>query len=80
MKHLIYVLQVWVVGEYLSTSHDNRCKPENISAMYEALEAVSYEAAGIMQSSFVLQSEASPAYTPSLLTSLMSAVAKLASR
>ena len=49
--------------------------------MYEALEAVSYEAAGIMQASFTARSEESATcYTPSLLTSLMSAVAKLASR
>ena len=78
-----YLVKVWVIGEYLSTSYDARCKPEHISAMYEALEALSYEMSGIMQSAQYdvnRKKSQEPVYIPSLLSTLMSAVAKLASR
>ncbi len=90
-------LKVWVIGEFLSTSYDPRCKPEHIAAMYESLEAVSYETSGIVQAAgsarpgsrdakrhLVGSSDAAreevTSYSPALLTALMSAVAKLASR
>ncbi len=82
-RYILSLVQVWVIGEYLSTSYDSRCKPEHISAMYEALEALSYEMSGIMQSSqhdVNRKKSKEPVYIPSLLSALMSAVAKLASR
>jgi len=74
--HVSLSFQVWVVGEYLSTSYSSRCKLENIASMYEALEAVSYEVTSLMSSS----SKSDATYSALIPTSLMSAVAKLASR
>uniref|UniRef100_A0A667Y124 Adaptor related protein complex 5 subunit zeta 1 n=1 Tax=Myripristis murdjan TaxID=586833 RepID=A0A667Y124_9TELE len=66
--------QVWVLGEYLSVSCDSRCSVALITSCFEALEAVLFE----VTSSAPPSGEARPA--PRVITSLMSALAKLASR
>lgn len=66
--------QVWVLGEYLSLSSDSRCSVTLITSCFETLEAVLFE----------ITSSAPPPGTecpaPRVITTLMSALAKLASR
>lgn len=66
--------QVWALGEYLSVSCDSRCSVKLITSCFETLEAVLFE----VTSSAPLPGAARPA--PRVITSLMSALAKLASR
>lgn len=66
--------QVWALGEYLSISCDSRCSVKLITSCFETLEAVLFE----VTSSAPLPGAARPA--PRVITSLMSALAKLASR
>lgn len=66
--------QVWVLGEYLSVSCDSRCSVRLITSCFEALEAVLFE----ITSSSPPDGTACPA--PRVITTLMSALAKLASR
>ncbi|KAF7656902.1 hypothetical protein LDENG_00034620 [Lucifuga dentata] len=73
-KEEIYTHMVWVLGEYLSASHDPRCSVERITSCFEALEVVLFE----VTSSAPPPGAALPA--PRLITTLMSALAKLASR
>ncbi|XP_028267177.1 AP-5 complex subunit zeta-1 [Parambassis ranga] len=70
----IYTHVVWVLGEYLSVSHDSRCSVRLITSCFEALEAVLFE----ITSSAPPPGGVCPA--PKVVTTLMSALAKLASR
>ncbi|XP_068435122.1 AP-5 complex subunit zeta-1 isoform X2 [Clinocottus analis] len=73
-KEEIYTHVVWVLGEYLSVSCDSRCSVSLITSCFETLEAVLFE----------ITSSAPPpgadCPVPRVVTSLMSALAKLASR
>ncbi|XP_034534598.1 AP-5 complex subunit zeta-1 isoform X2 [Notolabrus celidotus] len=73
-KEDIYTHVVWVLGEYLSVSCDSRCSVRLITSCFETLEAVLFE----------ITSSAPPPGTvcpaPRVITTLMSALAKLASR
>ncbi|KAM4530541.1 AP-5 complex subunit zeta-1 isoform 2-T2 [Odontesthes bonariensis] len=73
-KEEIYTHVVWVLGEYLSASSDSRCSVRLITSCFEALEAVLFE----ITSSAPPPGAVCPA--PKVITSLMSALAKLASR
>uniref|UniRef100_A0A3Q2UAJ3 Adaptor related protein complex 5 subunit zeta 1 n=1 Tax=Fundulus heteroclitus TaxID=8078 RepID=A0A3Q2UAJ3_FUNHE len=70
----VYTHVVWVLGEYLSVSSDSRCSVTLITSCFETLEAVLFE----------ITSSAPPPDTvcpaPKVITTLMSALAKLASR
>ncbi|XP_046894887.1 AP-5 complex subunit zeta-1 isoform X2 [Hypomesus transpacificus] len=70
----LYTHVVWVLGEYLSVSCDPRCTVERITSCFESLEAVLFE----ITSSAPPPGQSGPA--PRVITSLMSALAKLASR
>lgn len=65
---------MWVLGEYLSVSCDSRCSVSLITSCFEALEAVLFE----ITSSTPPVGGSYPA--PRVITTLMSAMAKLASR
>ncbi|XP_038123258.1 AP-5 complex subunit zeta-1 isoform X1 [Cyprinodon tularosa] len=73
-KEEVYTHVVWVLGEYLSASSDSRCSVTLITSCFETLEAVLFE----------ITSSAPPPGTlcpaPKVITTLMSALAKLASR
>uniref|UniRef100_A0A665TXQ0 Adaptor related protein complex 5 subunit zeta 1 n=1 Tax=Echeneis naucrates TaxID=173247 RepID=A0A665TXQ0_ECHNA len=73
-KEEIYTHVVWVLGEYLSVSRDSRCSVKLITSCFESLEAVLFE----ITSSTPPPGTACP--TPRVITTLMSALAKLASR
>ncbi|KAM8824180.1 AP-5 complex subunit zeta-1 isoform 4-T4 [Synchiropus picturatus] len=73
-KEELYTHVVWVLGEYLSASCDSRCSVSLITACFEALEAVLFE----ITSSSPPPGSDCPA--PRVITTLMSALAKLASR
>ncbi|MED6267999.1 hypothetical protein CHARACLAT_017814 [Characodon lateralis] len=74
MLRAVFGCQVWVLGEYLSVSSDSRCSVTLITSCFETLEAVVFE----------ITSSAPPPGTvcpaPKVITTLMSALAKLASR
>uniref|UniRef100_A0A3Q4ADU6 Uncharacterized protein n=1 Tax=Mola mola TaxID=94237 RepID=A0A3Q4ADU6_MOLML len=70
----VYTHVVWVLGEYLSVSCDSRCSVSLITSCFESLEAVLFE----ITSSTPLAGAVCPA--PRVITTLMSALAKLASR
>ncbi|XP_035472368.2 AP-5 complex subunit zeta-1 isoform X2 [Scophthalmus maximus] len=73
-KDEIYTHVVWALGEYLSVSSDSRCSVRLITSCFEALEAVLFE----ITSSAPPPGAACP--VPRVITTLMSALAKLASR
>ncbi|XP_013416069.1 AP-5 complex subunit zeta-1 [Lingula anatina] len=76
-KEDFFIHLVWVVGEYTSATYDPRCTPELVSKTYETLETLLYELSGLMSA---VASENEAPYSVRLLTVMMSAVAKLASR
>uniref|UniRef100_A0A8C8DQY0 Adaptor related protein complex 5 subunit zeta 1 n=1 Tax=Oryzias sinensis TaxID=183150 RepID=A0A8C8DQY0_9TELE len=73
-KEDVYTHVVWVLGEYLSPSSDSRCSVRLITSCFESLEAVLFE----ITSSAPPPGSVCPA--PKVITTLMSALAKLASR
>ncbi|XP_076020718.1 AP-5 complex subunit zeta-1 isoform X2 [Genypterus blacodes] len=73
-KEEMYTHVVWVLGEYLSVSRDSRCSVKLITSCFETLEVVLFE----VTSSAPPPGADLPA--PRVVTTLMSALAKLASR
>ncbi|XP_057717339.1 AP-5 complex subunit zeta-1 isoform X2 [Corythoichthys intestinalis] len=73
-KQEIYTHVVLVLGEYLSVSYDARCSVKLITSCFETLEAVLFE----ITSSAPPPGASCPA--PRVITTLISALAKLASR
>ncbi|XP_061158958.1 AP-5 complex subunit zeta-1 isoform X2 [Syngnathus typhle] len=73
-KQEVYTHVVLVLGEYLSVSYDSRCSTKLITSCFETLEAVLFE----ITSSAPRPGTGCPA--PRAITTLMSALAKLASR
>ncbi|XP_061702022.1 AP-5 complex subunit zeta-1 isoform X2 [Syngnathoides biaculeatus] len=73
-KQEIYTHVVLVLGNYLSVSYDSRCSVRLITSCFETLEAVLFE----ITSSSPPPGAGCPA--PRVITSLISALAKLASR
>ncbi|CAL8275005.1 unnamed protein product [Lota lota] len=73
-KEAVFTNVVWILGEFLSGASDPRCSVELITSCFESLEAVLFE----------VTSSASPPgedpIAPRVITSLMSTLAKLASR
>ncbi|XP_060578287.1 AP-5 complex subunit zeta-1-like [Ruditapes philippinarum] len=67
---------VWAVGEYTSTTYSSNCGADTVRQMYEMLELLTYEVISITGS--VPASQAP--YTVKLVSTLMSAMSKLASR
>ncbi|KAJ8037015.1 AP-5 complex subunit zeta-1 [Holothuria leucospilota] len=72
----VFIQLVWMVGEYTSTQHDNRCNSEIINKYYETLEALFYESAMTLQAS----EQQMQISSVELLATMMSCLAKLASR
>ncbi|XP_030205707.1 AP-5 complex subunit zeta-1 [Gadus morhua] len=73
-KEAVFTDVVWLLGEVLSGGSDPRCSVELITSCFESLEAVLFE---------VTSSAPPPGeepVAPRVITSLMSALAKLASR
>ncbi|XP_077474720.1 AP-5 complex subunit zeta-1 isoform X2 [Stigmatopora argus] len=73
-KQEMYTHVVLVLGEYLSVSYDARCSVKLITSCFETLEAVLFE----ITSSAPPPGASCPA--PRVITTLISALAKLASR
>lgn len=66
---------VWGIGEYCSTSHDNRCTTEHIRRFFEVLEALTYELSAMIAST-------TTSSTPhaKITCMLMSTLSKLSTR
>ncbi|KAK3580715.1 hypothetical protein CHS0354_005718 [Potamilus streckersoni] len=67
---------VWAVGEYFCLTSGESCAPEKICQMYECLEVLSYEVSGITASTPAAEAP----FSIKVVSVLMSAIAKLASR
>ncbi|ELU06156.1 hypothetical protein CAPTEDRAFT_227527 [Capitella teleta] len=72
-----YLHVMWLVGQHLSTAHDQRCTPHQLTSLYELLEALCYELLGLQRS--VVLSEGATC-SARFISVLLSTLAKLASR
>lgn len=66
-------LQIWGVGEFMSTAYSDMCTAEMVRHMYETLEVLMYEIIGVTGST--PPSEAP--YTINIVSVLMSTLAKV---
>ena len=65
-------MQIYCIGEYVSSQKAQGCTPELIGQYFDILEVVTYEICGNM-----LTEEEEVAFHPKILCHLMSAMAKV---
>lgn len=71
-----YCHLVWGVGEFTSAVYDRECQADTVGQVYELLEVIMYEVIAITSST---PSDQAP-YSVKVVSTLMTALAKLASR
>ncbi|XP_060083667.1 AP-5 complex subunit zeta-1-like [Ylistrum balloti] len=67
---------VWAVGEYCSSTHDDRCSTDIIKRFFDTLEPLTYEMSAMVSMGRVTSSQGHA----KIISILMSSIAKLSSR
>ncbi|XP_062507913.1 AP-5 complex subunit zeta-1-like [Corticium candelabrum] len=77
-KEHYFVHLIWIIGEYTASQYDSRCTTELLVKYHESLECVAYELSQTLQSAG--SGKQLGANTTRLMSVLMTALAKVASR